>query len=102
MEGAYVRKAVDRAAGAEVEAEPTVSGAGPMVREGVPLTITPSPDKHRLDAQVAMGTGRNGIDPKVATRMRRGAAGCAAWNSATFLGALATFPESSQVLASKP
>ena len=68
------------------------------VGKGFPLQ---SSDKHRLDAEVAMGTGRKGIEPKAVTRMRRGAAGCVAWNLATFSGALATFPESSQVLASR-
>ena len=73
--------------------------SGPAER--VPLTITPPPDKHRLDAEVAIGTGRKGMVPKAIARMRRGAAGCVAWNLATFSGALVTFPESSQVLASR-
>ena len=77
-------------------------GLGPSLgRELVPLTITPPPDKHRLDVRVAIWIGRKGIDPKAITRMRRGAAGCVAWNLATFSGALATFLESSQVLYSK-
>ena len=77
-------------------------GMGPSPgRELVPLTITPPPDKHRLDARVAIWIRQKGIDPKAITRMRCGAAGCVAWNLATFSGAVATFPESSQVLYSK-
>ena len=85
---------------AETEAEAVEAGAAEQKR--VPLTITPPPDKHRPDAEVTTGTGRKGIDPKAMARMRRGAAGCVAWNLATFSGALATLPESSQVLPSTP
>ena len=85
-----------------VRAEAEEAEAAEMGRERVPLTITPPSDKHRLDVEVAMGIGRKGIEPKAMTRMRRGAAGCVTWNLATFSGALATFPESSQVLASRP
>jgi hypothetical protein len=71
------------------------------VERGVPLTITPPSDKRRLDAWVT-GNGRKGICPKAIARMRRGAAGFLAWNSATFSGALLTFSEYSQVLCSTP
>ena len=53
-------------------------------QERVPLTITPPSDKHRLDAEVVMGTRRKGIELKAIMRMQRGAAGCVAWNLATF------------------
>jgi len=36
--------------------------------EGVPLTITPPLDEHRLDAEES-GIGRKGIEPKVRVRM---------------------------------
>ena len=32
---------------------------------GVPLTITPPSNKHRLDAEVRVGIGQKGIEPKV-------------------------------------
>ena len=44
-------------------------------REGVPLTITPPLEEHRLDAEVAIVIGRKGISPKAIARMRRGADG---------------------------
>ena len=64
--------------------------------EGVPLTITPPLDKHRLDAE-GSGIRRKGIEPKVRARMRRGAPGFLVWNSVTFSGAWARFSEYSQV-----
>jgi hypothetical protein len=69
--------------------------------EGVPLTITPPLDKHRLDAEES-GIGRKGIEPKVRARMRRGAPGFLVWNSVTFSGAWARFSEYSQVFPSIP
>jgi len=38
--------------------------------EGVPLTITPPLDEHRLDAEES-GIGRKGIEPKVRVRMQQ-------------------------------
>ena len=67
--------------------------------EEVPLTITPPPGKHRPDAE-AVKIGRKGIEPKARARMRRGAAGLLAWNSATFSGAWSRFSEYSQVFPS--
>ena len=69
---------------------------------GVPLTITPPLEKHRLGAWSAREIGRKGMESKAMARMRRGAAGLLAWNSATFSRALLTFPASSQVLPSVP
>jgi len=69
--------------------------------EGVPLTITPPLDKHRLDAE-GSGIGRKGIEPKVRARIRRGAPGFLVWNSVTFSGAWARFSEYSQVFPSIP
>jgi hypothetical protein len=69
---------------------------------GVPLTITPPLEKHRLGAWSMRGIGRKGMEPKAMARMRRGAAGLLAWNSATLSGALLIFPASSQVLPSVP
>ena len=69
--------------------------------EGVPLTITPPLDKHRLDAEES-GIGRKGIEPKVRARMRCGAPGFLVWNSVTFSGAWARFSEYSQVFPSIP
>ena len=42
--------------------------------KGVPLTITPPLEQHRLDAGVAE-IGRKGIEPKARARMQCGAAG---------------------------
>ena len=102
-----VRAAADVQVAADVKSGPIGSRVTVAEGDGVaeyrgPLTITPPSDKHRLDAEVVMGTGRKGIELKAMTRMRCRVAGCVAWNLATFSAALATFPESSQVLASKP
>ena len=70
--------------------------------EGVPLTITPRLDKHRLDAAEGSGIRRKGIEPKVRARIRRGAPGFLVWNSVTFSGAWARFSEYSQVFPSIP
>ena len=43
--------------------------------QDVALTITPPSRKHRLDAVVAIGVGRNGMEPKALARMCRGAPG---------------------------
>jgi len=69
--------------------------------EGVPLTITPPLDEHRLDAEES-GIRRKGIEPKVRAQMRRGAPGFLVWNSVTFSGAWARFSEYSQVFPSTP
>jgi len=70
--------------------------------EGVPLTITPPLDEHRLDAEES-GIGWKGIEPKVRARMRCGAPGFLVWNSvSTFSGAWARFSEYSQVFPSTP
>ena len=69
--------------------------------EGVPLTITPPLDEHRLDAEESE-IGQKGIEPKVRARMRHGAPGFLVWNSVTFSGAWARFSEYSQVFPSIP
>ena len=69
--------------------------------EGVPLTITPPLDEHRLDAEESE-IGRKGIEPKVRARMRCGAPGFLVWNSVTFSGAWVRFSEYSQVFSSIP
>ena len=69
--------------------------------EGVPLTITPPLDEHRLDAEESE-TGQKGIEPKARARMRRGAPGFLVWNSVTFSGAWSRFSEYSQVFPSVP
>ena len=56
--------------GAEGEREAEVEGEA----EGVPLTITPPLDEHRLDAEESE-IGRKGIELKVRAGMRRGAPG---------------------------
>ena len=60
--------------------------------EGVPLTITPPLDEHRLDAEESE-IGQKGIEPKARARMRRGAPGFLVWNSVTFSGAWLRFSE---------
>ena len=83
------------AAGAEGEREAEVEGeAG-----GVPRTITPPPDEHRLDAEESE-IGRKGIELKVRARMQRGAPGFLVWNSVTFSGAWLRFSKYSQVFPS--
>ena len=69
--------------------------------EGVPLTITPPLDKHRLNVE-GSGIGWKGIEPKVRARIRREAPGFLVWNSVTFSGAWARFSEYSQVFPSIP
>ena len=66
---------------------------------GIPLTITPPPDKHRLDAEESE-IGRKGIELKVRARMRRRAPGFLVWNSITFSGAWLRFSEYFQVFPS--
>ena len=92
-------------AGAEAEgrreSEAEAEDERVLEAEGVPLTITPPLDKHRLDAEES-GIGRKGIEPKVRARMRRGAPGFLVWNSVTFSGAWARFSEYSQVFPSIP
>jgi len=68
---------------------------------GVPLTITPPLDKHRLDAEESE-IGRKGIELKVRARMRCGAPRFLVWNSITFSGAWLRFSEYSQVFPSIP
>jgi len=87
----------DEMAGAGVEVE----GGQESEAEGVPLTITPPLDKHRLDAEESE-IGWKGIEPKVRARMRRGAPGFLVWNSVTFSGAWVRFSEYSQVFPSIP
>ena len=53
--------------------------------EGVPLTITPSLDKHQLDAEESE-IGWKGIEPKARAQMQHGAPGFLVWNSITFSG----------------
>ena len=89
-----------RAAG---EGERAVDQSGRAAAEvGVPLTITPPLEKHRLDAWFARERGRKGMEPKAMARIRRGAAGLFLWNSASFSGALLTWSAFSQVLPSVP
>jgi len=68
---------------------------------GVPLTITPPLDEHRLDVEESE-IGRKGIEPKARARMWRGAPGFLVWNSITFSGAWLRFSEYSQVFPSIP
>ena len=60
--------------------------------EGVPLTITPPLDEHRLDVEESE-IGRKGIKPKARAWMRRGAPRFLVWNSVTFSGAWSRFSE---------
>jgi len=69
--------------------------------EGVPLTITPPLDEHRLDAEESE-IGRKGIEPKARAWMWRGAPGFLVWNSVTFSGAWLRFFQYSQVFHSIP
>jgi len=68
---------------------------------GVPLTITPPLDEHRLDAEESE-VGQKGIKPKARARMQHGAPGFMVWNSVTFSGAWLRFSEYSQVFPSIP
>ena len=70
--------------------------------EGVPLTITPPSDKHRLDVAVETVILQKGIVPKAIAWMRRGAAGFLVWNSATFSRAFSTLSTYSQEFPSTP
>ena len=56
----------------EQEAEVKMEAEGEA--GGVPLTITPPPDEHRLNAEESE-IRRKGIEPKVRVQMRRGAPG---------------------------
>ena len=69
--------------------------------EGVPLTITPPLDEHRLDVEESE-IGRKGIELKARAWIRRGAPGFLVWNSVTFSGAWLRFSEYSQVFPSIP
>jgi len=79
----------------EAEAEGKAEGEA----EGVPLTITPPLDEHRLDAEESE-IRRKGIEPKARVRMWRGAPGFLVWNSVTFSGAWLRFSKYSQVFPS--
>jgi len=68
---------------------------------GVPLTITPPLDEHRLDAEESE-IRRRVIKPKARARMWRGAPGFLVWNSVTFSGAWLRFSQYSQVFPSIP
>ena len=68
---------------------------------GVPLTITPHIDEHRLDAEESE-IGRKEIEPKARVWMWHGAPGFLVWNSVTFSGAWLRFSEYSQVFPSIP
>ena len=87
---------------AEAEAEAEAAELGKQAADGVPLTITPPLEKHRLGAWSSREIGWKEMELKAMARMRRGAAGLLAWNSATLSGALWIFPASSQVLPSVP
>jgi len=83
--------------GAEGEREAEVEGeAG-----GVPLTITPPLDEHRLDAEESE-IGQKGIKPEARVQMQRGAPGFLVWNSIAFSGAWLRFSKYSQVFPSIP
>jgi len=60
--------------------------------EGVPLTITPPLDEHRLDVKESE-TRRKGIKPKARVQMQCGAPRFLVWNSVTFSGAWLRFSE---------
>jgi len=83
--------------GAGAEGEWEAEGEGEV--GGVPLTITPPLDKHRLDAEESE-IGLKGIEPKARVWMRRGAPGFLVWNSVTFSGAWLRFSEYSQIFPS--
>jgi len=68
---------------------------------GVPLTITPPLDEHRLNAEESE-IGRKGTELKVRAWMWHGAPGFLVWNSVTFSGAWLRFSEYSQVFPSIP
>ena len=69
--------------------------------EGVPLTITPPLDEHRLDAEESE-IRRKGVELKARARMRRGAPRFLVWKSVTFSGVWSRFSEYSQVFPSIP
>ena len=87
--------------GARAEGEQEAEAEAEGEAEGVPLTITPPLDKHRLDAEESE-IGWKGIEPKARVRMRRGAPGFLVWNSITFSGAWLRFSQYSQVFPSIP
>ena len=74
-------RAAEEAGSLPRAAEEVGAGGSEKVRgapgKGVPLTITPPLNERRPDA-METGTGRNGMEPKVTARIRRGAAGCLA------------------------
>ena len=86
---------------AEEEQEAEVEAEEGGKAEGVPLTITPPPGEHRLDAEES-GIGWKGIEPKVRVRIWCGASRFLVWNSITFSGACLRFSEYSQVFSSVP
>jgi len=87
--------------GARAEGEWEAEGEAEGEVEGVPLTITPPLDEHRLDAE-EIEIARKGIEPKARVRMRCGAPGFLVWNSITFSGAWLRFSQYSQVFPSMP
>ena len=48
---------------------------GAESQSGVPLTITPPSNEHRLDAEVRVEIGRKGMEPKEMARICQGAPG---------------------------
>jgi len=84
-----------------VSREREAEAGGEAEAEGVPLTITPPLDEHRLDAEESE-IGRKGIEPKARVRMWHGAPGFLVWNSVTFSGAWSRFSEYSHVFPSIP
>jgi len=78
--------------GARGELGARAEGEQEAEAEGVPLTITPPLDEHRLNAEESE-IGQKGIEPKARARMRRGAPGFLVWNSVTFSGAWLRFSE---------
>ena len=80
-EAGSLPRAAEEAGSLPRAAEEAGAGGSEKVRgapgKGVPLTITPPLNERRPDA-METGTGRNGMEPKVTARIRRGAAGCLA------------------------
>jgi len=86
--------------GAEGEREAETGAEAEGETGGVPLTITPPLDKHRLNAEESE-IGWKGIEPKTRALMRRGAPRFLVWNSVTFSGAWLRFSKYSQVFPSQ-
>jgi len=68
---------------------------------GVPLTITPPPDEHQLNAE-ERAIEQKEIEPEVRAQMQCRASGFLVWNSVTFSRAWLRFSEYSQVFPSVP